>query len=39
MKTVQDAIKFIKEYNGFKEFKAIGLLLIAIYQAVKGGAE
>lgn len=34
MKIVQDVIEYTKQYKGYKEFKAIMILLVAIYQAV-----
>ena len=36
---VEEAIKFIKQYDGFKELKAIGVLVLEIYKKVCGGTE
>ena len=32
--TVKEAKEYIKKYDGFKELKAIGIILVAIYEAV-----
>lgn len=37
--SVKEAIKFIERYDGFKELKAIGVLVLEIYKKICGGEE
>lgn len=37
--SVKEAIQYIKKYDGFKELRAIGVIVVAIYNHICGGKE
>nr|DAT27064.1 MAG TPA: hypothetical protein [Bacteriophage sp.] len=37
--SIKEAIEYVKKYDGFKELKAIGLIVLEIYKKVCKGAE